>query len=185
MRALSLEPFSGRVLELGAGGGLPGLVLAIEDQDLRLVLLDSARRSVSFLQWAVAELDLESRVEVVNARAEQLGREEQYRGSFAAVIARSFGRPAVTAECAAPLLQVGGRLVVSEPPPGSSLAGAVEEHTLPAPDRWPAEGCAQLGLIPELELRDEFGFAVLRQASPCPDRYPRRPGIPAKRPLFS
>ena len=117
-----LETLNGPVLELGSGGGLPGLVLAVEGQDLRLVLLDSARRSVDFLRWAVAELELLPRVEVVNARAEQLGREERYRGSFAAVIARSFGSPAVTAECAAPLLQIGGRLIVSEPPGGDFRA---------------------------------------------------------------
>ena len=48
-----------------------------------------------------------------------------------------------------------------------------------------ARGCAELGLTPELSLREAFGFAVLRQTSACPDRYPRRTGIPAKRPLFS
>jgi len=51
--------------------------------------------------------------------------------------------------------------------------------------RWPVEGLAPLGLVPEIELRDGFGFAVLRQRTLCPDRYPRRVGIPAKRPLFS
>jgi len=71
------------------------------------VLLDSARRSVEFLKWAVSQLQLSSRVEVVHARAEQLGRDERYRASFAAILARSFGPPAVTAECAAPLLKVG------------------------------------------------------------------------------
>jgi 16S rRNA (guanine527-N7)-methyltransferase len=113
LRALSLEAVNGPVLELGSGGGLPGLVLAVEDQELRLVLVDSARRSADFLRWAVEELQLSARVEVVNVRAEQLGRDENYRGGFAAVVARSFGPPAVTAECAAPLLRVGGRLVVS------------------------------------------------------------------------
>ena len=93
LRALLLEAVNGPVLELGSGGGLPGLVLAVEDPDLRLVLLDSARRSTDFLRWAIEELQLSSRVEVVNARAEQLGREEKYRGSFAAIVARSFGPP--------------------------------------------------------------------------------------------
>jgi 16S rRNA (guanine527-N7)-methyltransferase len=185
LRALSLEAVDGPVLELGSGGGLPGLVLAFEDQDLRLVLLDSARRSADFLEWAVEELQLSSRVEVVNTRAEQLGREDKYRGSFAAVVARSFGPPAVTAECAAPLLRVGGRLIVSEPPTKNSRASVITGFSLPSADRWPVEGCEKLGLVPELGLREAFGFALLRQASPCSERYPRRPGIPAKRPLFS
>ena len=183
LAALSLEAFDGPVLELGAGGGLPGLVLAVEDPDLRLVLLDSARRSVDFLRWAVDELGLASRVEIVTARAELAGRDERYRGAFAAVVARSFGRPAVTAECAAPLLKVGGRLVVSEPP-ASRRGRAAAVATGSTTERWPVEGCAELGLVFEAELRDAFGFAVLRQERLCPERYPRRPGIPAKRPLF-
>ncbi|MGA2804676.1 MAG: RsmG family class I SAM-dependent methyltransferase [Acidimicrobiales bacterium] len=183
LRALLMEAVNGPVLELGAGGGLPGLVLAVEDRDLRLVLLDSTHRSADFLRWAVEELGLSSRVEVVNARAEELGREKRYRGCFAAVVARSFGPPAVTAECAAPFLQVGGRLIVSEPP-GEDLCKS-GDSSLPTARRWPVEGCEKLGLVPEAGLRYEFGFAVLRQVCQCPDRYPRRPGIPTKRPLFS
>ncbi len=195
LRALLLESFEGPVLELGSGGGLPGLVLALEDRDLQLVLVDSARRSVEFLCWAVEELQLSARVEVVKVRAEQIGPEDQYRGSFAAVVARSFAPPAVTAECAAPLLRVGGRLIVSEPPATASPVNALEvspseatDHpveSLPAESRWPVAGCLQLGLAPELALRDPFGFAVLRQVSRCPDKFPRRTGIPAKRPIFS
>lgn len=181
--AVSLEPFDGPALDLGAGGGLPGLVLAVRDPELHLVLLDSARRSSDFLRWAVAELDLSPRVEVLTTRAEEAGRNERYRETFAVVVARGFAAPAVTAECAAPLLQVGGRLIVSEPPAGRFDGDGPELDQLA--DRWPAQGCAVVGLVPELVLREEFGYAVLRQATVCPQRYPRRPGIPAKRPLFS
>jgi 16S rRNA (guanine527-N7)-methyltransferase len=185
LEALRLETFEGPVLELGAGGGLPGLVLAFEDPALDFVLLDSARRSVEFLDWAVAELQLSSRVRIVTARAEEAGRDESYRGQFAVVVARSFARPAVTAECAAPLLRVGGRLIVSEPPADPAEPTPVAGPALPPTGRWPVEGCAELGLVPELAIRGAFGFALLRQGRPCPERYPRRPGIPAKRPLFS
>ena len=125
---------------------------------------------------------MSSRVELVHVRAELLGRDERYRGGFAAVISRSFGPPAITAECGAPLLEVGGRLIVSEPPGQASTGDA---NALPAAERWPAEECEKLGLSPELGIREAFGFAILRQVSPCSDRYPRRPGIPAKRPLFT
>ena len=81
-----------------------------------------------------------------------------YRGRFSAVVARSFGKPAVTAECAAPLLKVGGRLIVSEPPPtvpaspGSGGGGAPVTACSPVEGRWPEAGCAELGLRFELEL---------------------------------
>jgi len=160
-------------------------VIATEDQDLRLMLLDSANRSVEFLNWAVDELDLSPRVTVIDARAEDLGRNEEFRGSFDAVIARSFAPPAVTAECAAPLLRVGGRLIVSEPPGYAQRAGSTGASSLPSAQRWPAEECGKLGLTPLLSVYDGFGFAILRQTVACPEHYPRRPGIPSKRPLFS
>jgi 16S rRNA (guanine527-N7)-methyltransferase len=90
------------------------------------------------------------------------------------VTARSFGRPAVVAECAAPLLKPGGWLVVSEPPAADR----------PETPRWPAVALGQFGLVPEEQAREGFEYQVLRQHEACPDRFPRRTGVPAKRPLF-
>jgi len=184
LRALCLEAVDGPVVDLGSGGGIPGLVLAVRKSDIHVVMLDSSRRSTDFLNWAVTELELSSSVEVVTERAEIIGRDSRYRGVCAAVVARAFGRPALTAECAAPLLRIGGRLIVSEPPGDPVLDARTAVRGPVASQRWPVEGCAELGLAPELELRDSYGFAILRQVRACPDRYPRRTGIPAKRPLF-
>ncbi|HET6966289.1 MAG TPA: hypothetical protein VFH58_16050, partial [Acidimicrobiales bacterium] len=105
------------------------------------------------------------------SRAEEAGRRPDLRGTFDVVVARSFGGPAVTAECGAPFLVAGGRLVVAEPPGGSA-------------DRWPAEGLEVLGLRPVEAMTEPSAFQVLLQQEPCPERFPRRTGIPAKRPLF-
>jgi 16S rRNA (guanine527-N7)-methyltransferase len=101
------------------------------------------------------------------------------------VLARSFGRPAVVAECAAPLLRPGGWLVVSEPP-GSSPEDRPDLPSDPPGEgpRWPAEPLGQLGLTPDQLVHEEFDYQTLRQADPCPERFPRRDGVPAKRPLF-
>lgn len=139
------------------------------------VLLDSNRRRAGFLAESVAQLGWSDRVRVVGARAEEAGRDPTLRGAFTLVVARSFGPPAVTAECAAPLLHVDGLLVVSEPPRPAQGAEA---------DRWPAPGLAPLGLVPLGVWRGQFGYQILRQATPCPDRFPRRVGIPGKRPLY-
>ncbi len=161
------------VVDLGSGGGVPGLVLAVESwPDAHLALLDASQRRCTYLELCVADLDLGDRVEVLWARAEDAGRDPALRGTADAVVARSFGAAAVTAECAAPLLQVGGALVVSEPPGSEG-------------DRWDVEGLAGLGLVPEATERVEGAtFTRLRQVEACPERFPRRAGIPARRPLF-
>lgn len=162
-----------RVVDLGSGGGVPGLVLAVEVwPDAEIVLVDASQRRTTYLELCVADLDLSPRVGVVWARAEDVGHDPDHRGSADLVVARSFGPPAVVAECAAPLLEVGGRLVVSEPP------GSVGE-------RWDGAGLAALGLEVEATVAvDGATYTRARQVAPCPDTFPRRPGIPAKRPLF-
>lgn len=162
-----------RVLDLGSGGGLPGLVLATQLRDAEFVLLDSQGRRCTFLESAVEQLELNNRVSVVNGRAEEMAREVALRGSFDAVVSRSFGPPAVTAECAVGFLNGRGAiLAVSEPP-------------VPGTDRWPADGLQGLGLEPAEVLNSASGrIQILRATASCPERFPRRTGIPAKRPLF-
>jgi 16S rRNA (guanine527-N7)-methyltransferase len=158
-----------RALDLGSGGGVPGLVLASSWAASTWVLLDAMVRRCAFLRGAVAELGLAERVRVIEDRAERTGREEAWRGTFDLVTARSFARPAVTAECAAPFLRVGGTLLVSEPPD--------------EPDRW--EGVALLGLEDRGLVGDrDTHIRVLAQVAPCEQRYPRRVGVPEKRPLW-
>ncbi len=165
-----------RALDLGSGGGLPGLVLACHWTTTAWQLLDGSPKRTAFLTEAASELGLDDRVTVVTGRAEEIGRLEAQRGSSDLVVARSFGPPAVLAECAAPFLEVGGRLIVSEP--------------RRADRRWdhPA-ALEELGLVADADAVDGgvpgARYQVVRQVSPCPQRYPRRVGIPAKRPLFT
>jgi 16S rRNA (guanine527-N7)-methyltransferase len=169
------------LLDLGSGGGVPGMIIAELWPASTVTLLDSSKRRCALLSEWAAQVGSSSRVEVLCGRAEELGRDPELRGRFDAVVARSFGRPSVTAECAAPFLRVDGLLVVSDPPT------ADEEPTVnPGAEgsRWSEDGLAKLGLEPLLKVTDPFHFTILKQSEICPDRYPRRTGIPAKRPLF-
>jgi 16S rRNA (guanine527-N7)-methyltransferase len=168
-RALDRED---HLVDLGAGGGLPGLVLASVRTELRVSLVEGSTRRAAFLEEAVDRCGLGARVDVVGTRAEVAGRDPELRGRCTVVTARSFGTPSETAECAAPFLRVGGILVVSEPPEPRGTAG------------WPVTGLALLGLESTSSTPVDPRFALLKQASPCPDRYPRRVGVPRKRPLF-
>jgi 16S rRNA (guanine527-N7)-methyltransferase len=170
-----------RLLDLGSGGGLPGLPLAERWTSTSVILLDSVRRRADFLQWAVDQLGLSRRVGVVRARAEEAAHEASMRGTFDAVVARAFGGPATTAECAAGFLRVGGWLVVSEPP-GDPHEGDGDQA--PGLGRWLANGLAKLGMEVGPRWGEPYHYQAVRQVAPCPQHYPRQVGIPAKRPLW-
>ena len=171
-------PARPRLVDLGSGGGLPGLVVATSWPEASLDLLEAGARRAAFLEQATDRLGLGDRVRVLHERAEVCGRETGCRGCYDGALARSFGPPAVVAECAAPLLKVGGWLVVSEPPAAGVSPGGEE------PLRWPAEPLSRLGLEPAEAAHEEFDYRILRQVAPCPERFPRRNGVPAKKPLF-
>lgn len=161
-------PETGVGVDLGSGGGVPGLVLAADRPGMSWVFVEANLRRTEWLQEALGWVGL-GNVTIRNERAEETGRSE-LRGTAAVVTARSFAAPAITAECGAPLLGPGGVLWVSEPPS-------------PAADRWPAAGLREVGL--RVAVRSGVrSWAALEVSSPCPDRYPRRVGIPVKRPLF-
>jgi len=166
-----LELLSGvtSAVDLGSGGGALGLPLAVWDPLVTWVLVESSTTRASFLRRAVGRCGLEERVSVVARPAEVVGRDASHRGAHDLVVARSFGPPATTAECASPLLRRGGRLAVAEPPDGRGN------------ERWPAAGVGDLGL----EVRHQIGsFRFLEQVGACPDRFPRRTGVPRRRQLF-
>jgi 16S rRNA (guanine527-N7)-methyltransferase len=172
--ATRVEP-PGSFLDLGSGAGVPGLILALCWPDARGTLLDASARRTEFCDRAITSLDLGERIVVVRARAEEAGRETDLRERFELVVARSFARPAVTAECAAPFVHPGGHLLVSEPPDAASVA-----------ERWPAEPLLRLGLGPaKPSLGGEVSSVVMEKVGRTDDRFPRRTGIPAKRPLWS
>ncbi len=159
--------------DLGSGGGVPGLVIALRYQTLSVSLIESNQRRAHFLEESIDLLELEN-CSVLCTRAEEIGSDPLYRGEFDFITARSFGRPGVLSECAAPLLKLGGYSIVSEPP-GSNWA-----------ERWPDSGIKQFGMayIERPKSLSRFNFAVLKQVSECPSRFPRRVGVPAKRPIF-
>jgi len=160
--------------DLGSGGGLPGLVLAVEVwPESRWVLLEAMAKRFELLTWAVGELGIGERVSVVHGRSEHVGRGgEPLREACTLVTSRSFGAPSVTAEAAAPLLAPGGLLVVSEPPGSQG-------------ERWPVAGLAPLGLVPASVVRtDRAGYMVLHQERPCPPEYPRAWKRQSRKPLF-
>jgi 16S rRNA (guanine527-N7)-methyltransferase len=165
---------AGQVADLGAGAGFPGVALAAALPDARVSLVESVGRKCEFLARLVEASGL-GNVEVVCARAEEW---PEGLGACDLVTARALASLPVVAEYAAPLLRQGGTLVAWK-----GRRNAAEEAA-------GAAAASELGLEPvEIRRVEPFPGArdrhlhVYRKTVPTPDRFPRRPGMAAKRPL--
>ena len=159
-------------VDLGTGGGVPGLVLAIRWPAAGAVLVEANGRRAEGLRAAISRLDLGGRVKVLETRAEAAAQLPGYRERFALATARGFAGPAATAEIAAGFVSVDGALVVSEPP-------------VPEEGRWPEAGLDRLGFGPARPEQAPGGrFVVIPKVAPAPAGVPRATGRPTKRPLW-
>jgi 16S rRNA (guanine527-N7)-methyltransferase len=165
-----------RALDLGSGGGVPGIVLAIARPTTTWSLVDAARRKAEVLAAFIEALGLPN-VDVLAERAETLGRDAAHRASYDLVAARACAPLPVLAEYALPLLRPGGLLVAwkGRPDPDELLAGRAASVLLGGDEPVEhATGIAALG---------DHRFIVVRKVSATHERYPRRPGEPGRRPL--
>lgn len=166
---------AGRIADLGAGAGFPGLVLAVALPDAQVDLIDSVSRKTAFIAAAASAAEI-SNATAVTARAEDLARGE-HRESYDVVTARAVGRLSTLAELASPLLREGGVLV--------AWKGKRDEDEEQQMER----AAESLAMTPEqiLDVGHRAGsehrhLHVTRKSAPTPPNLPRNPGIAKKRP---
>jgi 16S rRNA (guanine527-N7)-methyltransferase len=162
------------VVEVGSGGGLPGLPLKIARPELRVTLIEADGRKAAFLVRACAELGLQG-VEVLDRRAEDAGRDDRHREAFDAAVARAVAPLPVLVELCLPLVRVGGRLLAqkTEAEDLGRAARAIEllGGAPPVVSRAPSEA------------RRGGTVVSIDKVRPTPDAYPRRAGVPSRKPL--
>jgi len=163
------------LVDVGSGGGLPGLPLKLARPELRLVLVEANRKKAAFLTHAAAVLGLRG-VEVVALRAEEAGRLPRLRDTFDVATARALAAMPVLVELCLPFVRPGGRLLAMK------AAGDAElEMARPAIAALNAEPA---GVVAAPSAARALGrIVIIRKLGPTPDAYPRRPGIAARRPL--
>lgn len=166
-----------RCVDVGSGGGLPGIPLAIAFPSLRVMLLESAEKKAGFLREVVADLGLRG-ITVRTGRAEDAARDPAERDAYDLVVARALAPLPVALELCLPFVRPGGIAVL---PRGSDLAGQL------ADGEAAAEQLAAR-LRPPISLDDPDlppgrSLVVADKRGPTPERFPRRPGMAAKRPL--
>jgi len=181
LSCLLYEPLSSgaRLVDVGSGGGLPGIPIKIMDPKLAATLVESTGKKARFLQYAVDSLSLDG-VEVANTRVEDLGRTRTHRGACDVVTSRAVGRLSVVAEYSVPLLTIGGRAIAMK---GWLEAGELEEG-YGAVETLGAE-VAEIMEVPMLSEvgEKERNLVILEKVRETPTEYPRRSGVVTKRPL--
>ena len=159
----------GPLVDVGSGGGVPGVVLAIALPDRAVTLVEATGRKAAVLAGMVTELGLE-RVTVVNARAEDHA--AKVRDAFAVATARALAPPPVAAELCLPYVRPGGIAVL--------YAGAVDRDAL---EHAAAAVGGALESVRAVAGSDRRTIVVIRKIAPTPPGFPRRVGLAAKRPL--
>ncbi len=173
--ALTLVPLIAadeELIDVGAGGGLPGIPLAIV-RGIRVTSVDATAKKIAFVVDAMQQLGIEG--EAIAARAENLARDKGFRDRFTYATARALGSAAAVVELTLPFVAIGGRALLQR---GTMLDA---ERALAA------EAALALGgeLSDELPLEGERRILIVTKRSPTPERFPRRVGIAQHRPLSS
>ncbi len=174
---LTLGRAEPRVIDVGTGAGFPGIPLKLVNPRLQLTLLEATGKKVGFLQHMIELLGLQQ-VTALHGRAEELGHESGHRESYDLALARAVAEMATVAEYTLPFCKVGGWVVAQKGEAGGAEA-------------WAANRAIQLlggelsRVLPvELPgLPEDRSLVILQKVAPSAPAYPRRAGIPAKRPL--
>jgi 16S rRNA (guanine527-N7)-methyltransferase len=168
-----------RLADVGSGGGLPGVPIKIVEPELRTTLVESTAKKVHFLHGATENLALEG-VEVMNARVEEIARLDEYRGTYDVATARALARLSVVAEYCVPLLRVGGCVI--------SMKGRLEDEETAEGERAAellgarVSDLIRVPRLPEIEKKERC-LVIIEKLGETPEEYPRKVGVPAKKPL--
>lgn len=165
------------IIDIGTGAGFPGLPIKISQEKLSLTLLDSLQKRCNFLQNVVDELKLKD-VQVIHGRAEEKGQDKKLREKFNIAFARAVTNLPVLVEYCLPFVKVGGFFV--------SLKGPdVNQEIADAKNALKILG----GKIVDIKqfklpiIEDPRSLIIIEKTSPTPKNYPRKAGLPAKKPL--
>ncbi len=171
-------PLTGKTLiDVGTGAGFPGIPLKILRPSLRLTLLEATEKKTQFLSHIVKRLNLKW-VTVLHGRAEELGQDSAYRERYDWVAARAVAEMPILAEYLLPLARIGGRVLAQK---GESAPAEVQ-----AADHAITTLGGRVQRLAPVELRglaETRYLVLLEKIAATPVQYPRRPGVPTKRPL--
>jgi len=165
-----------KVIDLGSGGGLPGIPLKICKPGIEMYLMDSNRKKASFLKELIETLNLEN-IYVLCGRAEDYGQNYSHREKYDLVLSKAVAEMAVLVEMALPLLKTGGRGLFYKGPKG--------KNEIIEADKALATCGGELEWEWAYKLQDgeERVLYNIRKCGKAPSKYPRRAGVPSRKPI--
>jgi 16S rRNA (guanine527-N7)-methyltransferase len=167
-----------KVIDLGSGGGFPAIVLSILYPHLQITMLESVKKKAHFLETVIHELQIEN-ASVLSERIEIIGNDNSYRETFHLVTARALAGISVVLEYAMPLMQTNGYLVAFKTEKELQNLNIAQKAAAHLGGKYME---AILYTMPEKDLKR--ALMIFQKTDPTPTKYPRKPGIPKKRPLF-
>ncbi len=163
------------VIDVGTGAGFPGIPLKIMNPDMRLTLLDSKNKRVKFLEEVIEELSLTG-VKTICARAEDAGHDDNCRGKYDICVSRAVANMATLSEYCLPFLKKGGEFI--------AYRAADTDEELEMAQRAITLTGGEVKNVYVFDTPDGVrSLAVIKKIKETPEKYPRRPGKPAKDPL--
>ena len=166
-----------RIIDVGTGAGFPGIPLKIVCPGMQLTLLEATRKKVTFLEHMVRTLELEA-VKVIHGRAEELGRDPTHREQYDWALARAVVDMPALAEYLLPLLRVGGAMLAQK-----GEGAAIEVQASGAATTALGGKVRHLLPVKLRGLAETRYLVVIDKVAATPEKYPRRPGMPKKRPI--
>lgn len=170
-------PQNATIVDVGTGAGFPGFPLYFVRPDLHMTFIESVGKKTAFIEHIAEKLELEN-ITVLTARAEDAGQNPAYREAFDMVTARALAYLPTLAEYLLPLCKVGGKCVAMK---GESTERESEEAGNALEILGGKVSAVHEVWLPEVEINHYL--VVIDKISPTPDKYPRRAGMPSKRPL--
>ena len=169
-----------KIIDIGSGAGFPGIPLKIYQPRLDITLLEATRKKVEFLRYISGKLSFERGLEVVHGRAEEYGRNCEYREKYDMAVSRAVSNLAILAEYCLPFVKIGGIFI-------SQKGREISDELGKARKAIEVLGGRVREVIPyKLPLKEgelERNLVVMDKVEKTPEEYPRRAGVPAKRPI--
>ena len=163
------------LIDVGSGAGFPGLPIAIVRPDLSVTLLEASEKKVEFLKHAVSALGLKN-ASAVNGRAEDIGKNPEHREKYDVAAARAVAELKVLAEYALPFVKIGGIMIAQKSADSPELENSKNALEI--------LGGSNPKLVPiEIQGLEPRQLVIISKTKPTPSEYPRRSGMPSKKPL--